>query len=174
MTDIHGRQFTRPTQADFLAYYYIGGNAAHRNIPFRVCGNSTHCNLFQNEYVPEAGKWYLQDQAGSAEKLTAGFVGVNPSGGTRWWLVKTESAIKNDQASIAGFTATLKCLFGKCTPCVRLQNNTSSSPVGRLGIIPLVATSTEEAPLGEAFILVKNNNTCFPIIFQETTCVARR
>lgn len=170
MTDIQGRQFTRPTAADYSKYYYIGGNALHRNIPFRVCGNSTHCNLFQDEYVPEAGKWYLQDQAGSADKSTADFVGVYS--GSRWWLVKTESATRNDQAIIASFTATLKCLFSKCTPCVLLESNTPSSPVGRLGIMTWLGTGSDAA-LGEAFILVSNNNSCFPIIFQETTCVAR-
>lgn len=172
MTDLAGRQFTRPTLTDYLKYYYIGGNALHRNIPFRVCANSTNCDLSQGEYVPEAGKWYLQDQKGSEEKPTADFVGVNAGNSGAWWLVRTNSGTKTDQAPfIVSFTAKLKCLFGKCAPCVRLESNTSNSPAGRLGIMPWVGTGTE-ASLGEAFILVGNNNSCFPIIFQETTCEA--
>lgn len=172
MTDIAGRQFTRPTVADYLPFYYIGGIATIRNIPFRVCGNSTRCNLFQDEYVPEAGKWYLQDQAGSADLPSSDFVGINPGGGGRWWFIKTESGSGKDEAQYkTSFTAKTRCFFGKCTPCVRLYNNTSSSPVGRLGIIPATLTGGD-APFGEALLLAGNNNTCLPIIFQETTCLS--
>lgn len=131
MTDLHGRQFTRPSTLSqaFWKYYYIGGNLLHRNIPCRVCANSTNCDLFQGGHVPEAGMWYLQDQIGYDDKPTADFVDVNiDSPGIDWWLVRTESATKPDQAPfVVSFTAKLKCLFGRYPPCVRLESNTLRS-----------------------------------------------
>lgn len=121
MTDLDGHQFTRSSAND--EYYFIGGNELLRNTPFRVCANSTRCGLSLGEYVPEAGKWYLQDQFGSEDKPTADFVGVDRGTGgditNHWFVIKTNSATKpNEAALIAGFTAKVKCLFGKCASCV--------------------------------------------------------
>lgn len=176
MTDLDGRQFTRSSGSSSDAkYYYIGGNLPLRNIPFRVCANSTSCDLSQGEYVPEAGKWYLQDQIGFEDKSTADFVGVDKGSGgdivNEWFLTKTDSGTKPNQAAlVVGFTAKLKCLFAKCAPCVRLESNSSLSPAGRLGILPWIGAN---APPGEAFRLVYNIDSCFPIIFHETNCVNR-
>lgn len=58
--------------------------------------------------------------------------------------------------------AKLKCLFGKCAPCVRLEN---------FGILPFIPF--DPSVQGEALGVVNNIDSCFPIIFQETNCVNR-
>lgn len=62
--------------SDTEKYYWIGDRPL-RNILFRVCANSTSCDLSLGEYILKAGKWYLQDQIGFADKSTADFVGVD-------------------------------------------------------------------------------------------------
>lgn len=157
MTDLHGKQFTRTSDVAASKIYLIGEQLAVRNIPFRICANSTNCDLSQDELVPELGKWYFQDQIGFEDKPTADFVGTEKGDNNAWYLTNTASVAKaNQAATIFSFTAKLKCLFGKCAPCVRFED---------FGILPYPGAN------GEALRVVNNIDACFPIIFQETKCV---
>lgn len=114
---------------------YSNSDLPLRSIPFRVCANSTSCDLSQGEYVPEAGKWYLQDQIGFEDKSTADFVGVDKGAGgdiaNEWFLTKTDSVTKPTQATlIVSFTAKLKCLFKKKTSPCRVFTYSAFLPCG--------------------------------------------
>lgn len=163
MTDIDGKPF-RWSAVNSDRFYWIGGSKPVRNIPFRICANSTRCDLSQDEFVLEGGKWYFQDQIGFEDKPTADFVGTEKgSDNTNWFLTNTALVANPNRATtIYNFTAQVKCLFGKCAPCVRFEN---------FGILPW--TPPTDASVGEALRVVSSFNHCFPIIFQETNCVNR-
>lgn len=128
MTDIDGKPFRR-SAVNSDRFYWIGGNKPVRNIPFRICANSTHCDLSQDEFVPEGGKWYFQDQIGFEDKPTADFVGTEVGNDkTNWFLTNTALVANPNKATfIFDFTTKVKCLFGKCVPCVRFE---------KFGILP--------------------------------------
>lgn len=161
LTDIDGKPFRR-SAVNSERFYWIGGNKPVRNIPFRICANSTRCDLSQDEFVPEGGKWYFQDQLGFEDKPTADFVGTEVgSDKANWFLTNTALvANPNTATTIFSFTAKIKCLFGKCVPCFRFE---------QFGILPW--TPPTDATLGEALRVVVSTNHCFPLIFQETKCV---
>lgn len=158
MTDIDGKPFTR-SSLNSERFYWIGGSRPVRNIPFRICADKTRCDISQNNLVPEGGKWFFQDQLGFEDKPTADFVGTEKGrDNINYFLTNTASVANPNTAVTFIFTAKLKCLFGKCAPCVRFEH---------VGILP----SLGDAIQGQALRVVQNINYCFPIIFQETTCV---
>lgn len=162
MTDLDGKDFRRTSDVAGSRFYWIGDQSVVRNIPFRICANTTNCDLSQDEPVPELGKWYLQDQIGFEDKPTADFVGTEKGVNNDFYLTNTASVAKPNQAATTySLTAKLKCLFGKCAPCARFEFK---------GILPWVQPGSSKV---EALRVVNNIDSCFPIIFQETGCVKR-
>lgn len=149
-------------------WYYFGNYLGFRNIIFRVCKDETtdkSCDAFQGQYVPEGGSWHLIDQTGFFDKQTPEYVGIMPNGENFiFGLTRSTSGPPQD---VRSFTAQIRCLFGKCVPCIRLEPKAGISHKD-LGLYPLVN------PTHGDYLRTSNLiGICAPIVFQETSCLGR-
>lgn len=165
LSDLGGDPITRYDTT--WPYYYFGRVNSLREIVFRVCHNVTEasCSSPLDEYVLDSGKWFLQDKTGFGADGNAKFVGtVAGSGG--YYISLTDSDTTTGAGQVVDFEAKIRCLFGKCIPCVRLHVKTGSAPKEYLGLTNSLWTTYG----GDALITTPKNTTCYPIVFQETAC----
>lgn len=119
----------------------------------QVCNSTADCNEAMNQYVPDDGTWFLQDQLG-------------PWGGTGpgWFSNEFPHMRAVDSKLYANLAAKFKgegfCMFGDCAICLRLFDKGLVSPC------PMVAYP-DRGHIGPA----TNPNNCKAYRFQEVACV---
>ena len=160
LSDLMGNPITRAGEGAGT-YYHFGTLESLRTLIFRICrGDSkASCASSQNENVPEGGTWFLLDQSGHFSDQVPQFVGA-----TTYYLIITNSY---QSSLVVDFTAKIRCLFGKCTPCVRLNTRTGGLGDSYVGLIPVFW-----AGLGDGIMQIPSPSACHPIIFQETACLS--
>ena len=169
MANLHGSPATRAMNETTRPWYYFGNYLGFRNIILRVCKDETtdkSCDAFQGQYIPEGGIWHLIDQTGFFDEQTPEYVGIIPDSRQIFYFGLTRSTSGPPQ-NVRSFTAQIKCLFGKCVPCVRLEPKAGISHKN-LGLYPEVHNTYSD-------IIQTSNLTgiCAPIVFQETSCLGR-
>lgn len=173
ITDLQGKPVTRSNDATppnayiSSGYWYFGGPWGYRTIPFRICENEDKNNCTGNvgKDVSDGGSWFLLDQTGYYNQQIPDFVGVRPYGGG-YFLSLMDSAVATDKPNIRRFTANIKCLFGKCSPCLSLVPKAGVLPAF-VGLFPYDFFGYE---YGDTARLTDLKNSCLSVILQETAC----
>ena len=172
-TDINGTPLTRGIAQNSglgYEYYYFGTTYSFRAPVFRICHNQTllSCTSPQDEYVLAGGSWFLLDQSGFQDRTDPEFVtSLLGNGGAGYYLYHTDNSTLQ-QPNVVDFTAKIRCLFGKCVPCVQLYSKSGADPFKtHLGLFQRYLPAYG----GDAVLLANNSNACIPIIFQETGCL---
>lgn len=169
MADLRGNPITRANDDPARLWYYFGNLLGYRNLVFQVCKDQTvdkSCDAFQGMYVPEGGSWYLIDQIGTFDQQKPDYVGIEASDAT--YNLALTSSTTGPSRLVRSFTAQIRCLFGKCIPCLRLQPKNNDVPA-TFGIFPSPSSS-----LGSGNDLLRLSNLtdiCYPIVYQETACL---
>lgn len=171
MSNLQGAPATRAIN-DSREWYYFGNYLGYRDLIFRVCKDETtdkSCDAFQGQYVPEGGSWHLIDQTGFFDQQTPEYVGVLD---VTIGLLKTKAlglttSKSGPPQNVRSFTAQIKCLFGKCVPCVRVEPKAGISDTN-LGLYPMRGEANPA--FGDVLITSNLKGICAPIVFQETSC----
>lgn len=164
LTDLERHPIARTTNAAGLGWYYFSTTINLKQLVFRICHNLTEasCHSLLDEYVLDNGYWYMLDQRGVNGDYNPDFVGSKAYGAYSYL------AITSTVTSIVNFQAKIRCIFGICSPCVRLYSKTGTTANTTFGL----TNEYNSVFAGDAIKLVAPGNyTCFPLIFQETACL---
>lgn len=160
LSNLWNAPITRHNPTGF-AWYYFGHTNPLKTLVFRVCHNQnkTSCDSIKDEYVLDKDGWTLLDQSGLSNDGKPEFVG-SVSNGIHYL------AITNNPAAVVDFQAKIRCVFGKCVPCLRIYSNTGTAPKEQLGL----TNAAYQSYGGDTVQLIARNDTCYPVVFQETSC----
>ena len=157
LTDLNGNGITRYLREQ---RYYFGNWAETRDIIMRICRGKdvNDCNSQQNVAVEEDQSWTMWDSTGMLGANTKGnFVGGNT---VELFLINP-----GQQNYIVDFRAKMKCLHGKCAPCVRLSVPEKGLPTGgRSGLVPRGLDPRDD------IITPNTSDACLPMLFEPTNC----
>lgn len=165
ISDLEHKPITRYSSGVGFGWYYFSATADLKQLVFRICHNSTEpsCDSLPDEYVLDNQAWYMLDQRGLNGDYKPDFVGSRTYAAGYDYL-----GIPTSAANIVNFQAKIRCLFGVCSPCVRLYSKSGSAPSNQLGLV----NQYDTVILADDIRLVNPGNyTCYPLIFQETACL---